>query len=505
MHWLYSGLLLAACASVCTGQTRSPATPSNSAREFLASQGFTSPPPLYVQALDTFLEVEGAYRRGDYEAAGRALDALWAAHPAGEDEWARAYREAGEIGRTRGINVGCPPCYYALRMLTECVRWRRSPEASAKPVSTAALTVLLVDRASGIEPSTTAELAQGGGTPQKYRLEPSLLTDGSRIIRDSLWLFTEYIRAASNGKLDVRVRTLHLRDLEVPVAVTSRGGPRFAGLAGDAWSRIWAAVPAAIRNSTDWWWIIYPSCVPERHPDFATAEFITGGMGTGPDGVSPCFIIDDRWLTRKPPHLGKGPYTEIERRAYLPQWLQHEFMHHLFRIYPAFGLEVQGHQWFNRSTWPQDFHGRIEPDYYAEAMAKRMQPKGDPPLHVALKYAPPPARLFRSIRLEDLVGEYRHEPAENDWHIGVITLEKADNGTQRLRWTNRAGKSWMLTPDLAHGVLRTGPDCPYYEASDPDGNPFRIRLMRDRDGRWLPALDGFSFQGGLYRRSKNSP
>jgi hypothetical protein len=278
------------------------------------------------------------------------------------------------------------------------------------------------------------------------------------------------------------------------------GGARlYATLADDAWGRIWDAVPDAVIRDTDWWWVLYPSCVPEQHPDFARAEFVTGGMGTGQDGVSPCFIIDDRWLTRKPPHLGLGPYTEVERRAYLPQWLQHEFLHHLFRIYPQFELEAKDHQWFDRKTWPADFEGRIEPDYYAEALSKRIQPRGEPALHIALKYAPPPKRLFAGLKLSALEGMYRHDPVQNDWHTGSLTPAFAD-GKPAMRWTNSAGKTWTLWPDLANGLLRTGPDCPYYDPQRPDASPFRLLLLRDVEGRWLPKIAGFAFHGGVYTK-----
>ncbi len=490
-----------ACALTFGAHASPSLLPSQSpGARFLAAQGFTSPPPLYVEALDAFLASEAAYRRGDYAGTGKVLEALWAKHPPGTDEWALAYRQAADIGQSHGINLGCPPCYYALRMLTECVRWRRSDASRTKPIATITLTVILIGKASGPQPATKGELARGTGQVVELTLEPSLPADRGRLVRDSLWLFSEYIRAASDGRLRVKTEIVHRANLTVPVAVTQSQGHRHAGLSGDAWSRIWSDVSNAVKARTDWWWIIYPSCIPEQHPDFRRTEFITGGMGTGPDGMSPCFIIDDRWLTRKPPHLGLGPYTDVERRAYLPQWLQHEFYHHLFRIYPGFGLEDKGHQWFDRKAWPADFVGRIEPDYYAEALAKRIQPRAVPPLHVALRYAPPPPELFRSVTLDDLLGEHRHEPVQNDWHIGTLTREMAD-GKPALRWTNKAGATWVLKPDLARGLLRTGPDCPYYDANDPDAASFRILLERAEDGRWTSGVSGFVFAGATYRRT----
>jgi uncharacterized protein (TIGR02246 family) len=152
-------------------------------------------------------------------------------------------------------------------------------------------------------------------------------------------------------------------------------------------------VTSDIRASTDWWWIIYPSHFPDQEPDFAGQELITGGMSVGPDGRSPAFVIDDLWLVRVPPHLGKGEYTQAERRAFLPQWLQHEFFHHLYRTYPDLKLESQSHQWFNRNLWPADFDGVFEADYYAESIGKRLR-GASPPLHIALRYAPPQKDLL---------------------------------------------------------------------------------------------------------------
>jgi hypothetical protein len=311
------------------------------------------------------------------------------------------------------------------------------------------------------------------------------------MIMESTQLFQEYMRAASDGKMAVEINFVSLPQLKVPVSVDGR----FAGLTGSAYQDIWSAVPQTAKAKTDWWWVVYPSHVPEQHPDFKTTEFITGGMGTGPDGVSPCFISDDRWIIRKPPHLGKGDYTTIERRAYLPQWLQHEMAHHWFRAWPEFNLEEKDHQWFDRSTWPSDFKGRIEPDYYAEAMRLRLQPQANPPLHVGLLYAPPSQQILSRIDDQEIAGKYQCLPVENDWHSGEI---KRIGGA--YLWQNAAGRSWRLTLDKANGVLRTGADCPYTPSGASQGPPFTLSLVRGVDGKFSPRLRGFSFNGGLYTK-----
>jgi hypothetical protein len=217
-------------------------------------------------------------------------------------------------------------------------------------------------------------------------LLPDLQANNEFIVHQSARLFCEYITAITEGRLVVTLGFLSMPNLTVPGIVNAEPNT-VAGIDGPGYGQIWNAVASDVKAVTDWWWIIYPSFVPEQFPDFASTEFVTGGMGGGPDGRTPCFIVDDRWLTRKPPHLGKGEMHQLERRAYLPQWLQHEFFHHLFARYPEFRLETErGHDWFDRSTWPADFEGQFEADYYAEALHKRLQ-RADTPLHVALKYS----------------------------------------------------------------------------------------------------------------------
>jgi hypothetical protein len=328
-------------------------------------------PPLYRASLDAFFIAESAYRGGDYRRASEILTAFWAAHPTGTAEWERAIRHAQTLATTKGVNFGTPAFYYALRMLTECVEWRLHADPKIAP-HTLRWTVVLVGKSSEGEMRHTLAPAVGDYVPE------------------STYLFTEYIRAITGGRLKVEVRVLPLPGLDVPVervtrSVQAGGTPyelQFADMAPAAMTRVWRAAPADVLAATDWWWVLYPSHVPEG----AKTNFITGGMGLGPDGVSPAFVIDDLWLVRIPPTLGTGPYTSEQRRAYLPQWLQHEFFHHLYRSYSDFGLEASGHQWFDRKLWPSDFNGLLEPDYYAESMHKRLR-DATPPLELMLRYA----------------------------------------------------------------------------------------------------------------------
>ncbi len=451
---------------------------------------------LYREAIDAFFTAQEAYREGHYARSSGLLKDFWNRHPPGTIEWLNAAREADTVAATIGLNFGRPACYYALRMLTDCVAWRTNALATPPDtVRTIRLSVLLVGHSSGGEPTTWEELEDHTGKFVVHSLDRLLLANGHEIVHQSLWLFEEYIRAATDGKLKVETSIVTLPDSDIPVVTTMK--PRLAaGLAPLAERMIWEAVTDEVKARTDWWWILYPSHVPEQSAEFAQTNFITGGMSVGPDGRSPAFVIDDLWLVRIPPSIGFGRYTEAERRAYLPQWFQHEFFHHLFRIYPEFKLEVKSHQWFDRRAWPSDFEGLMEPDYYTESVHKRLQPLADPPLNIKLRYAPPPPELLQKITPAMLLGKYQRRPVENPWHEGSIDGLAPD----ALRWTNEAGKSWRLEPNLAKGSLLTGPDNPYYYLNPGAGREFHIVLRRGSTGDYLAAVAGFRFNGDFYAK-----
>jgi hypothetical protein len=68
----------------------------------------------------------------------------------------------------------------------------------------------------------------------------------------------------------------------------------------------------------------------------------------------------------------------MERRMYLPQWVQHEMFHNIFaHVCHKGDMEASDHIWFDRSMWPKDFEGLEEADYYHEAMFKRFVCEGN--------------------------------------------------------------------------------------------------------------------------------
>jgi hypothetical protein len=450
-------------------------------------------------ALNTLITVEDAYWSDRPAEAMAALTGFWQKHPPSGPAWNQTGSPTPEVF------IGSPSCYYALRMWTDIVEWKIAsldqPRVAAKPLH---WTIVLVGIGEGREPATQIQLERGEGEIVERKLDKRLLKDKHRIIKQSTRLFREYVKAISGGRVEVKLEILSRPALRVPLD-TPKAGPgerRFAGLAAKAFGKIWKEVPDKVLQKTDWWWVLYPSHVPEQHQDFRQAEFVTGGMGAGPDGASPCFVIDDRWLLRKPPHLGVGDWHEEERRAYLPQWLQHEFFHYLFRIYPDFELEKSAHQWFDLAKWPEDFVGHFEGDYYHQALHKRLT-SAELPLHIGMRHAPPPAKLFRNLTTDDLIGYYKHSPAENGWHVGTISRSGSiEKGKDLLVWRNSAGRKWLLRDDLKRGYLRTADDNPYYESFDSPARDFRVVLRRDANGNYLPEVAGFQFADAFYALSK---
>ncbi|MFT7485392.1 MAG: hypothetical protein ACI9F9_001242 [Candidatus Paceibacteria bacterium] len=478
------------CCSTPIALAKGPQFPTaptgwDSAEAFLLPYGLSNFSPFYKQALRTWLDGRQAHLRFDEPGAQQILDSLWQSHPTGGPGWGNLPT------KPFGINIGSPPCYYGLRMLSDTVDWRvQSGVQGMTAPRSVRFTVVMVGQSHGIEPRNLAELNAGTGIPVVHTIDSSLRNHDFRIVRESLDLFEEYVFAMTDGNLSVDTQMLWLPSADLAVrAYISQG--RYIAAPENA-ADVWGMLSESVKSETDWWWLIYPSHVPEQYPDFQNSEFVTGGMGTGIQGTSPLFLIDDRWLVRKPPHIGTGKYSVVERRAYLPQWLQHEFFHHLFRTYPEFGLEDTPHQWFDLSTWPPDFVGRYEADYFHEAMFKRLM-TASPPLHVALRYSTEDAP-WDQLTYADVTGTYHRIPVENNWHVGTISQISGNV----MKWKNNANVQWSLDAQLLEGRLYTGPDCPYY--NPPDGTKFDIALKRNAIGDLTSEVIGFYFSGELYTK-----
>lgn len=384
---------------------------------------FAEPVP---SALEALLLAEDDVDAGDLSAAEERVEAVFAAWPYDDAGW---YTPAPD-----GLNLGSPVAYYGLRMLEHII------DAGAVEVTDTVQMTAIVATCATVTRPTLPDLA-----PETVELEidPAILADDALVLRQSTNLFRRWVTAITRG-LAVELVVVAM-DGCATVTYTDDGSVIVSYPDVD---EMVAGVPADVAADADFFLVIAPSGVPGDGSGYGR-HFITGGMGGV--GARPLFLSDDAWFLRKPEHLGSGAYDPIERRAYQPQWFQHEFMHHVFRTWPEFGLEASDHQWFDRSTWPDDFVGTFEADYYSEAINKRLL-GASPSLAeglTAAEYADMGATALSAIE-----GSYQREPVLNDWHVVSVTVDGTD-----ATWANQAGVSWSLVVD--GGALYSGPDCPY--------------------------------------------
>jgi len=388
-----------------------------------------------ILALEALILGFNKIQIGDFEEAKLMVDNVFNKIPYSESLWMDNTHGFSNC-KNCSLNIGTPIAYYGLRMLDDII-FLGNPEKNG----TINMTVVIAPCAVVSRP-TTSNLDE---EIVNLNVNPKILENDFHLLKNSTALFRNWVKAITGG-LEINLSFVQI-DNCTNVNFNYDGVNVFSY--PDTHNMI-NSVSESISEETDFWWVIAPSGVPGDGSDFdIQGDFITGGMGLYGPGL-PVFISDDAWFTRKPEHMGVGDYNEIEIMAYMPQWFQHEFMHHLFRKWNEFGLEESGHQWFDRSTWPSDFIGVYESDYYAESIRKRFL-NSSPSLSEGLKA---PEKISLESNSSIILGNYRREPVENLWHEVNITT---NNG--QFYWNNSAGVSWTL--EIINGLLYSGDDCPY--------------------------------------------
>ena len=390
--------------------------------------------PNQTLALEALILGQKDVEAGNLQKAKNRIDNVFSELPLSDNNWWSISNNSHCTNCP--INIGGPTGYYGLRMLNQIISL-----GDPKGKGTLNMTAVVASCAIVTRP-TLPDLK-----PETVNLNvaPEILENDGRALRISTDLFRNWIRAITGG-LEVNLTIYTLEDCSTTVDFRDNGSIIFTH--PDTYSMV-SKVPENIADNTDLWWVVAPSGVPGDGSGY-NRHFISGGMG-GYEGL-PLILSADKWFTRKPEHMGDGgAYHEVELKAYMPQFFQHEFMHYLFSKWNEFGLEQTLHSWFDRSTWPADFEGKWEPDYYAEALKKRLL-NADLPLDEGLKA--PKKINFIDNEPSILVGEYNRLPIENDWHKVRVILE---NGS--LRWINEADVSWSL--EIINGELWAGDDCPY--------------------------------------------
>lgn len=402
---------------------------------FTANGGKAGFSDLKVKALETVLFALDEIEAGQLVAARTRVDAMLAAYPLSTGGW---YSDS----QYRGLNLGDPVGYYAIRMLDQILTLG-NPSRAGKLRMTA-----VIGAAATVTRPTLPNFAPE--TVQRV-IAPEILADDARRLHLVSRLFRRWVQAITGG-LEVEL-AVHVVEQGTTVNFTREINPVVGGtntvFSTANVQEMIDTVPASLASTTNLWWVMAPSGVPGDGTGF-NSYFITGGMGSDSSGI-PVISCDDSSFTRKPSNLGSGPYSEVELRMYHPSWLQHEFMHHLFSLYPEFGLENTAHQWFYPVNWPSDFVGNNEPDYYIEALTKRIltaTPSVADQLKVK-KYAD-----MSTFPKAKLLGTYQRKPVQNAWHNVTISL----NGGN-LRWNNSAPLSWGL--EIIGTELWSLPEGPY--------------------------------------------
>ena len=413
-----------------------------------------------VDALEALLYAEDDIERGDLRSARMRVDAVFQNMPVSSAIWQRPRRNPD-------VHLGRPGAYYGLRMVGQILNLGL-PLKSEKLRMTA-----VVAPFAYVTRPTLPDLR-----PENVRLEirPEILANNAAVLHASTRLFRRWVQAITGG-LEVELVVYVMND---GTTVDFEDEGKTVTSYPDAQSMV-QSVPQEIARETDFWWVIAPSGVPGDGSGFGR-EFVTGGMGTAGTGL-PLFLSDDAWFIRKAEHLGRGLYSEVELRAYLPQWFQHEFMHHLYRKWAGFNLETEDHQWFDREKWPADFVGLWEPDYYAESIYKRFL-TAKPSLAEGLQ-----AKMLADVSKlgeKKLEGDYRREPVENGWH--EVSIVSAGGN---LLWKNAAGAEWAL--EVRKDSLWAGRDCPYGELLVP--------VEIDESGK----VTAVYFMDARYKRVKDRP
>ena len=291
------------------------------------------------EVIEAQLYAEDAIAGGDYGAARRRLDEVFAKYPRSNPVWENMRDANGIFGG--GNN---PTAYAGLRMLDEAARVATSNRPA--PDAPLRMTVVVPDCAE----------TNGVNRPIQVDTYNQNVANDYNALRQALHVFEEYVWALTDG-----ARRLEVEFINPTRCVALGDGVEIVGLAN--YGAEAAALPLDVRARTDMYWIVTP--LPVESIGFH------GGMGF--NGVKPMFLSDQLTTIR----FAGQARTEVERRLFFSAWFQHEFAHHLFiHVYPEYNFEYgPGHNWFDPNHWPADFTGNRswEADFFIESFHRRFR------------------------------------------------------------------------------------------------------------------------------------
>ena len=375
----------------------------------------------YRIGMENSIYAQDALKIGDYETANEMVQNAFDAYPLYDNIWRQG---AGDFG----LNNGDPIGYYSLRMVDKITQVL--PLESTGNLTITAVMVLCTNAERPVNLAYDTENVY-------LELDERMLEDEHKVLKEAIFLFELWMKAITKGFETTTQVHIQEECAETSFNVSNYGYGGSAILSSYANNRdIVSRVPEEIRETTNIWLVITPSGVVGDGSEFGT-YWVDGGMGLTDKGL-PLIIATDKHFLRKYYMNGTGDYTEVERRVYQPQWFQHEIMHHLYRTWPEYELEITGHDWFERSFWPADFVGIHEPDYYWETIEKRLS-GAQPSLAEGLNIVEWKELNIEDIGYEALRGKWLKTNPTNAYHYCEIIEDRGS-----WYWTNAANVEWPI-------------------------------------------------------------
>ena len=393
-----------------------------SALQFVLDGEVPTLSPHYVAAARSWFTARAEYESGAYEDALATLSTLWAQYPVGNEVWWSIFGND-----PFGLNLGTPPCYYGLRQLTDMTEWRVANPDHPGSDRILRLSVLAVGSSAGVEPRTMQELIDGEGVAVTHAFDERVLADDYAIVHESLDFFAEYVHTITDGLLEVEIQVIPLPELEVAVTASANAnGAYYATIAN-------YTQPIRLgQRATDRRHRLVVGALPLARPrpvrGLPVPAVSSRAAWASAPTAHPASISDERWLARKTRTPGRRN-LRLRRTNHLPPPVA------AARGLPPLLPSVDGvragrsvsHQWFDRSTWPADFVGQFEPDYYHESLFKRLKGATEPTFVAGLRNALLDAS-FDELEVSDVPRNVRTNP-RTEW----IPLRRDPTGWRTTR------------------------------------------------------------------------
>jgi len=348
--------------------------------------------PDYVEALTASIQSEDLYYAGLYQEASNVINSIWEKFPAGTNAWGPIMGEAGKHGEKDSDP------YPLLRMVDDMNWFRLNGNIPDHPKYNATITVVMA-KADTVLPTswddfdmTTGFMKPNRGVRKVVGFNDHMTANHHKVIFDALRTWIAYIEdAVAEAQIKFTLKVIESDDpVHCDFSLRDAGHiGKFDIHCGYPFSDVMDSLPDDVLETTKWYFMAYPYIPKELTNytdfqglhDFQNIGAAWGGTGGCCGGKVMWFGNEMGWTGENTDNLlGNFRYfTEVETRLWWASLQQHELYHYLFRLYPEFHLEDEGHQWFDHSKWPEDFEGLYEKDYFHEALFKRLLLADIPP------------------------------------------------------------------------------------------------------------------------------